>query len=130
MPGVAVHPVALYEILRAILTLGVLLRLTIGATPRVADVGAPTGRLRRVLRWLSGERRLLPDGAGFVLAMAVYAVGRFVISFVQVAPDGLGLHQAQWVALVALAAAGAYAWRVRPRVVQAGGDPGEATRPH
>jgi prolipoprotein diacylglyceryltransferase len=87
--GVEAHPVAFYELLLALSALGVVL-------------------------WLRNGRRrtLAPDGAAFVLAMAVYAVGRFFISFVRDAPEGFGLQQAQWIALAVLAAAALYAWRM------------------
>jgi prolipoprotein diacylglyceryltransferase len=87
--GVAVHPAALYEMLLDVAVVGVLWRL---------------GARRRAGRPVS-------EGASFVLAIALYAVGRFFIGFVRVDPSLLGLQQAQWVALAVLAGAAAYAWR-------------------
>jgi len=90
--GVAVHPVAAYELLLGVALLAALVWL----------VG------------LAGKRRLHPDGVALMVAFAGYAAGRFVISFAREAPSALGLQQAQWVGLGVIIAAGYYAWRVRP----------------
>ena len=127
--GVAVHPVALYELLLALVAIAVLVwlggrrrRSEAAEAPTAGATGAGTPRRRLAAAWakLVGlPRRLVPDGAAFVLAMAIYATGRFLISFVSVAPEGWGLQAAQWVGLGVLLAAGAYWSRVRPRSVEA-----------
>ncbi len=73
----ATHPVALYEILLGVLLLAV------------------------IARW---GKRAAPDGATFALALGAYAVGRFLIAIVTVAPTHLGLDQTQWVSLAVVAA--------------------------
>ena len=74
--GAAVHPVAMYELLWALVVSLV------------------------VLRW----RRRLPEGAVMPLALAVWGAGRAVIAFVRLDPVAFGLQQAQWVGLVVVAA--------------------------
>ena len=80
------HPVALYELL-----LGLVL-------------------LAAIARW---RKRVATDGATFALALGAYAVGRFLIAIVTVAPAHLGLDQAQW---VSLAVVGAVAYWGRKRI--------------
>ncbi len=76
--GVAVHPVAAYELLVDAAVLGLLLRL-----------GRPS----------------LPDGVRFALAISAYAAFRFVIAFARTDPVWGGLQQAQWLGLVIVVAA-------------------------
>lgn len=73
----ATHPVALYEMLLA----GLL--------------------LAAIARW---RKRATPDGATFALTLSAYAVGRFLIAIVTVAPTHLGLDQAHWIALAVVIA--------------------------
>jgi phosphatidylglycerol:prolipoprotein diacylglycerol transferase len=73
----ATHPVALYEMLLAGLLLAV------------------------IARW---RKRVTPDGATFALTLSAYAVGRFLIATVTVAPTHLGLDQAHWVGMAVVIA--------------------------
>jgi len=74
--GVPTHPSPVYEIIWDLIVLGIVLRLR--------------GRLR-------------PDGSLFVLYLALYSVGRFLITFTRVnEPWRWGLVQAQIIALVIL----------------------------
>ena len=68
----ATHPVARYEVLLCVVLLAA------------------------IARW---GKRVTPDGATFALALSAYAVGRFLIAIVTVAPTHLGLDQAHWVSL-------------------------------
>ena len=88
--GVAVHPVAAYELLVDAAVLGLLLRF---------------------------GRRSLPDGVRSALAISTYAAFRFVIAFARTDPAWGGLQQAQWLGLVVVAAAAWWLRRsgVRPR---------------
>jgi len=81
------HPVALYEVL-----LGLVL-------------------LAAIVRW---GNRVTPDGTICALALAGYAVGKFIIASATVTPLHLGLDHAQWVSLAVLVAT-AYRWRVTLR---------------
>lgn len=83
--GAAMHPAALYEMLW--------------------DIAVALA----VLRW--GRRA--PEGAAMPLALAAWAVGRFVIAFARVDPVTFGLQQAQWVGLIVVAAVVVWAWRSR-----------------
>ncbi len=83
--GMAVHPVALYEMLWDI---------------AIAFC---------VVRW--GRR--MPAGAVMPLALAAWGTGRFVIAIVRLDPVTLGLQQAQWMGLFVVAAVLLWAWRSR-----------------
>ena len=85
--GGAVHPVAGYEMA---LDLAVL-----------------------ALVWsaLGGAGRRLPGGARFFAALGAYAVGRAIIGLARVDPTWLGLQQAQWMGLAAVAAGAWWLWR-------------------
>lgn len=73
-----VHPAVAYELLMDLAILGLLLRLR--------------GRLR-------------PDGALFMVYLALYSVGRFFLSFLRLDSNTvfLGLNQPQWICLIVLA---------------------------
>lgn len=86
--GAGVHPVPLYEIA---------LDMAIAAF---------------VLRYSSR----LPPGAVMAAALGAWAAGRFLIGFVRVEPERLGLQQTQWVALAVLVCAALWAWRSRRRL--------------
>jgi len=76
--GVPGHPAPVYEMMWCLIVFGVLWRL---------------------------RRRLRPDGALFLLMVAMYSFGRFVISWVRAEPAVLGpLHQAHIISLVLLVA--------------------------
>ena len=108
MIDTAVHPVALYELLAGLLVLGMLLRfLWLRRTLPTDSNGSGLGA--RVNAWIRGA----PEGAGLVAALSAYAAGRFVTTFARVNPTHGGLQEAQWVALVVLAAVGFYTWRLR-----------------
>ncbi len=92
LSGASIHPVALYEILVDLAVLGAL------------------------VWFVTGGRRLRPEGASLALAVALYAFGRFIIALAVVGPAFLGLHQAQWIALGVLVAVAVYGWRVRPNL--------------
>ena len=55
--------------------------------------------------------RRLPQEATMPLALAAWGAGRFIIAFVRLDPVTLGLQQAQWVGLVAIAVVALWAWR-------------------
>lgn len=79
VPFVAGHPAPVYEILWIALVLG-------------------------VLWWL--KSRVQPDGSLFLISLAAYAVGRFLISWVRAEPAVLGpLHQSHLISIGLLAVA-------------------------
>ncbi len=87
--ALAVHPVAAYELLWDLAAFGLLWRL---------------------------RRRPLPEGGVFLGYLALYAAGRLLIGFARLDRVwGLGLQEAQLVALVVLPAVGLTAWRLRSR---------------
>ena len=86
--GAAVHPVAMYELL---------LDALIAAA---------------IWRW----RHAAPRGALLPVALAAWAAGRFVIAFVRVDPERLGMQQAQWIGLLVVVGVGLWAWRSRERL--------------
>lgn len=53
------------------------------------------------------RRRVRPDGTLFLLYLALYSVGRFLLSFLRLDSNtvALGLNQAQWISLLVLAVA-------------------------
>lgn len=75
--GIAVHPTTVYEIIYLLIVFGVVLML---------------------------RNRLKPDGSLFLVYLSLYSLWRFGIDFIR---DGtpflLGLHQAQVIAIIALA---------------------------
>jgi phosphatidylglycerol:prolipoprotein diacylglycerol transferase len=80
------------------------------ATPLVAGHPAPVyeilwiGLVLAVMWWLRG--RLRPDGSLFLISVAAYAVGRFLISWVRAEPAVLGpLHQSHLISIGLLAVA-------------------------
>ena len=87
--GLPVHPYALYEMLWNGLGLALIL-------------------------WL--RKRSLGDGSLFLVFLAVYAVGRFLLTFIRLENEFfLGLQQAQLIALGMLAATGILALFLRQR---------------
>lgn len=85
--GMAVHPVALYEMTLDLVILAVLLR----------------------------TRRRGGPGTAIKFALGAWALGRFLIGFVTLNPEYLGLQQAQWVGLAVVACLGIYTWISRRR---------------
>lgn len=74
------------------------------ATPFVAGHPAPVyeilwiGLVLGILWWLKG--RVKPDGTIFVISLAAYAIGRFLISWVRAEPPVLGpLHQSHLISI-------------------------------
>ena len=77
LPGVATHPVTVYEIIYNLIVFGVLLKL---------------------------RGRLKPDGSVFLVYLALYAVWRLGSDFLREGtPFLFGLHQAQVIAIIVLA---------------------------
>jgi len=93
LSGMAVHPVALYELLLDVAVLAALVWLLPRARARPRSLSLPASRL--------------------AVGLGAYAVGRFAIEFAVAGDTLAGLRSAQWVAMAVVAGIAWTAWRRR-----------------